>query len=312
MAMRALKSLDPTRSGCLFLGWSLLVLLIFAGAVVQGRPAKINVLRIGTAGSMAPEGGGRNEKGALKTLRRFIKDETGLKNEILRQKDWRELADKMAQGKLRVGVFQGYEFAWAQEKYPKLKPLALAVNVYRYPVAYVVVRKAIPAKDFAGLQGQSLALTKTNERFLRLFLDRQCQAHGKKTEEFFSKITSRDDFEDALDDVVDGVVLVTVADRATLEAYKQRKPGRFRQLKTVAQSQPFPRAVVVYYKGVLDKATLRRFRTGLLKAGKKERGRTTLTLFRLTGFEPVAADFEQVLARTRKAYPPPAQSGRPR
>src|SRR5262249_8805456 len=160
----------------------------------------------------------------------------------------------------------------------------------------VIVRKDNPARDFAGLQGQSLALVKTNQRFLRLYVDRQCGAHGKKTEQFFSKITTRKNFEDALDDVVDGVGQVTVTDRAPLEAYKERKPGRFRQLKAVAHSQPFPPGVVAYYQGVLDKATLRRFRRGLLNASKKERGRTMLTLFRLTGFVPVPEDFEQVLA----------------
>jgi ABC-type phosphate/phosphonate transport system substrate-binding protein len=305
--MLAMKSPEQKYAGRFFLGGALLGLLVLAGAAVQGRPARIDGLRIGTSGTLAAEGGARNEKGALKSLRRFIKDETGLKNKILDQKDWRELADKMSQGKLHVGVFQGYEFAWAQEKYPRLRPLALAINVYRYPVAYVIVRKDDPAKGFAGLQGQSLALVKTNQRFLRLFLDRQCQAHGKKTEEFFSKITTRENFEDALDDVVDGVVQVTVTDRATLEAFKQRKPSRFRRLKPMAHSQPFPPGVVAYYEGVLNKATLRRFRKGLLNASKKERGRTMLTLFRLTGFESVPEDFEQVLARTRKAYPPPAQ-----
>ena len=303
-----MKSPEQKQAGRFFFGGALVGLLVLAGAVVQGRPAKIDVLRIGTSGTLAAEGGARDEKSALKSLRRFIRDETGLKNKILDQKDWRELADKMSQGKLHVGVFQGYEFAWAQEKYPRLRPLALAVNVYKYPVAYVVVRKDNPARDFAGLQGQSLALVKTNQRFLRLDLDRQCGAHGKKTEKFFSKITTRKNFEDALDDVVDGVVQVTVCDRATLEAYKQRKPGRFRQLKPVAHSQPFPPGVVAYYEGELDKETLRRFRKGLLNASKKERGRTMLTMFRLTSFQPVPEDLEQVLARTRKAYPPAARN----
>jgi ABC-type phosphate/phosphonate transport system substrate-binding protein len=286
----------------------MLSLLILAGAPAEGRPAKMDLLRIGTGGSMAPEGSGRKQKGALKTLRRFIKEQTGLKNEIRRQKDWRELADKLAGKQRHVGVFQGYEFSWAKEKYPKLKPLALAVNVYHYPVAYVVVRKDNPAKDFAGLQRQSLALTNSNQRYLRLFVDRQCETLGKQSKDFFSKITNPDNFEDALDDVVDRVVQVTVTDRATLEAYKQRKPGRFRQLKAVAHSQSFPPAVVAYYEGALDKATLRRVRKGLLNAAKKEKGRTMLTLFRLTGFERVPADLDQVLTNTRKAYPPPAQN----
>ena len=56
------------------------------------------------------------------------------------------------------GVFQGYEFAWAQEKDPGLQPLALAVNVYTYPTVYVVTRRDDPATDFAGLQSHSLAI----------------------------------------------------------------------------------------------------------------------------------------------------------
>src|SRR5207244_6848780 len=55
---------------------------------------------------------------------------------------------------------------------------------------------------------------------------------------FFPKITSPENTEDALDDVVDGVVQAAVVDRAGLEAYKRRKPGRFNRLKEVARSQP--------------------------------------------------------------------------
>ena len=84
---------------------------------------------------------GDSEDSNLGALRNFITNETGLNCEILRQKSWRQLAEKMASRELQVGVFQGYEFAWAQEKYPALKPLALAVNVYRFPIAYVIARK---------------------------------------------------------------------------------------------------------------------------------------------------------------------------
>src|SRR6266566_9766168 len=77
-------------------------------------------LRIGTSGAIAEEKPGGNTKGAIETLRDFIKEETGFNNEIDRQKDWRELADKMAKKQLDIGVFQGFEFAWAQEKYPTL------------------------------------------------------------------------------------------------------------------------------------------------------------------------------------------------
>jgi ABC-type phosphate/phosphonate transport system substrate-binding protein len=286
-----------------FLACALAALLAFLAVGANGQQ-KVDVLRIGASGNLTGDAADK-EKGALESLKSFIKDETGFNNEIVRLKDWREVVDKMTKRQLHLGVFQGYEFAWVQEKQPELKPLALAINVYRYPVAYLVVKSKNPAKDFTGLQGQSLALPATGQGFLRLFVDRQSEALGKKTEAFFSKIVTPGNVEDALDDVVDGTVQVAAADRAALEAYKRRKPGRFKQLREVAHSQPFPPPVVAFYDSVLDEATLNRFRQGLLTASSKERGQTMLTLFRLTGFEPVPPDFGKVLAATRKAYPPP-------
>jgi ABC-type phosphate/phosphonate transport system substrate-binding protein len=276
-----------------------------SSTTTDGRQAKVDFLRIGTSGTLTAENETSKEKGALETLKGFIKEETGLNNEIEGQKDWRELADKMAKGQLHLGVFQGFEFAWAQEQHNGLKPLALAVNVYRYPVAYVVAQQKSGVKDFAGLQGQALCLPNTGQRYLRLFVDRQCRAHGKEASAFFAKITSQDNAEDALDDVVDGVVQAAAVDRATLEAFKRRKPGRFNQLKEVAHSEPFPPVTVAYFDAVLDDATLRKFRDGLLNAVKKEKGRTMLTLFKLTGFDSVPEDFAKVLAESRKTYPPP-------
>jgi ABC-type phosphate/phosphonate transport system substrate-binding protein len=287
-----------------FLACALIALLAVAAGLSTAQRTKIDTLRIGTSGSLTA-GTAQKEKTALESLRAFIKDETGLKNEIYRQKDWKELAEKMAKGRLHLGVFQGYEFAWAQAKHSDLKPLALAVNVYTYPVAYGVVRRESSAKDFAGLRGQSLCIPAIGQGFLRLDVDRKCQAQGKTTKTFFSKITEKDNVEDALDDLVDNVVQVVAVDRAGLEAYKQRKPGRFKQLKAVTHSQPFPPPVVAYYGSVLDRATRRRFHDGLLGASRKEKGQMMLTLFHTTGFEDPPKDFSEVLAKTRKAYPPP-------
>jgi ABC-type phosphate/phosphonate transport system substrate-binding protein len=273
-------------------------------AASRAEEAELKVLRIGSSGRLTAEGAGK-EKANLESLRSFIKDETGLNNEIIRQKGWSELADKIAKGQLELGVFQGYEFAWAQSRHARLKPLALAVNVYRYPVAYVVVRADNPAKDFSSLAGKGISLPDTGKRYLRVFVEHKCQALGKTRESFFSKVTAPDNFEDALDDVVDNKVQAAVADRAALEAYKQRKPGRFKRLKHVAHSEPLPPIVVAYYDNVVDEPTRERFRDGLLNAANKEKGQQMLTLFRLTGFESVPADFERIVARTRKTYPPP-------
>jgi ABC-type phosphate/phosphonate transport system substrate-binding protein len=298
----------PLRRG-LFLRTAALAALLAAPVAAPGQ-GKITVLRIGTSGTLSTEGGARDEKNNLETLRTFIKEETGLDNEIVTQKGWQELAEKMAKGEFQVGVFEGFEYARARPKYPDLRPLAVAVNVHVYPVVYVVTRKDNPAKDFAALQGQSLATVADGPAYLQLYVDRQCQLAGKKPEQFFSKIATRNNFEDALDDVVDGVVNATVADRTTLEAYKRRKAPRFGTLKPVAQSQPLPPATIAYYGNYLDDATRRRFLNGLLDAKNKEKGKTMLTLFRLTGFQVPPPDFDRVLAASRDAYPPPDADGK--
>ena len=136
-------------------------------------------------------------------------------------------------------------------------------------------------------------------------MDSQSQANGKRSDAFFSKITSPENVEDALDDVVDGKIQLTAVDRVGLEAYKRRKPGRFKQLKEIARSQPFPPAVVAYYGGALDAQTLRLVKDGLLNAAKKDKGEMLLNLSHLTSFEDVPEDFAQVVARMRKAYPAP-------
>jgi len=280
------------------------LLLALSAAAAPGQQGTPKVLHIGTSGSFVAAGGRGKEEAATKTLRAFIKEETGMDNEIVRAPGWRELADKMAKGGPHLGVFQGYEFAWAQAQHPKLKGLAVAVNVYRYPVAYVVARRDSSVTNFAGLKGKAVAIPATSEGYLRLFVERQTEALGQKPDAFLAKVTQPENAEDAIDDVVDGTVAAAVTDRAALEGYKRRKPGRFRQLKEIAKSPPFPPTVIGYYDAVLPQATLTSFRKGLLHASKTERGETMLTMFRLTAFEAIPDDFDRVLAETRRTYPP--------
>jgi ABC-type phosphate/phosphonate transport system substrate-binding protein len=184
-----------------------------------------------------------------------------------------------------------------------LKPLALAVNGQSYSMAFLLTRHDNPHKDFASVQGQSLTLATKSQPFLHLFLERQSALYGKSTATFFSKISFADNVEDALDDVVDGVVQVAVVDLAARDAYKRRKPGRYKQLGVVGQSPPFPAAVVAYHAGALEESTLNHIQQRLLDTCRNEKGRTMLTLFRLTGFETVPANFDRILAETLKAYP---------
>ena len=264
------------------------------------------MLRIGATGTLCGKADSAKEKAGAETLRSFIKDETGLDNAIVGQVNWQELVGKMAKGQLHIGVFQGHEFAWAQEKHPDLKPLAIGVNGQRYSVAIVLANRDNPANNFAGLRGQNLAVPSASRSFVRLFVDRQSASEGKKAEAYFSQITTPDNLEDALDDVVDGKLQAAVVEQVALEAFKRRKPGRFNKLKEVARSQPFPPTVVAYYGATLDESTLRKLKAGLLGAARKEKGEMLLTLSKLSGFETVPEDFARVIVETRKQYPPPS------
>ena len=291
------------RSGAMV--WILAIFLLAQDPALGQPPKKIDVLRIGTSGSLALNTSGTKEQTAIESLQSFIKTETGFENEVIRQKDYQEVIQKLAKGQLHLGVFQGYEFAWGQEKHPQLQPLALAVDVYHYRYAYLMVRRDSKVADFGALQGQAFSLPRPGQGHLRLFVEHLCEAHGKPLEAFFAKVSTPDNVEDALDDVVEGVVQAAVIDRVGLEAYKRRKPGRFKQLRELEHSQPFPPPLVAYYNEVVDKGTRQRFQDGLLNANRKEKGQRLLNLFKLTGFELPPSDFGQVLADTRKTYPPP-------
>ena len=237
---------------------------------VESHQRKDNILHIGSSSSMTSSSSNVKEDDALETLRTVIKDETGMENKIVNEKNWQAVVDKLVKQELQIGVLQGYEFAWAQEKEPRLAAM-LAVKVNRYPAAFVLVKSNNKASDFAGLEGQSLSIPSTSKGFPTLFVEREALAKGKKLDAFFSKIVTPEEPEDAIDDVVDGVVQVAVVDQPVFDAFKRRKPGRFAKLRTVARSQPFPPPVIVYKDKDLDDATLEKFRNGQ-SASTKERG----------------------------------------
>src|SRR5262249_7110202 len=150
-----------------------------------------------------------------------------------------------------------------------------------------------------------VALPRGVREHCRLFLERHCQSNGKETPRFFAEISAPASVEEALDDVVDGVVHAAVVDGVALDCYHKRKPRRFAQLKELTKSESFPPTVIAFRKGGLDDATLSRFRESLLSAKTTPRGRQVLQITKLTGFEPVPKDYEKTLVAIGKAYPPP-------
>jgi len=235
----------------------------------------------------------------------LIKQQTGVDAEVAVAGDVFDLSGLLESKKYQLGFFYGVEFAWAEHEYPGLRPL-VTLSKYHAWHARLVVPKGSAAEDFAALKGKDLAMPQRYRPHCQLFLRKQCARLGPaEPQAFFSHITYPSTIEDALDGLLNGDVQDAIVDNSALELYKDIKPGCFARLRVVAESEPFPPAVIAYRAGGLDNPTLNRLRTGLVNASKSAQGREVMALFGVTAFADVPTDLHEQLANIRKAYPPP-------
>src|SRR5258707_15412305 len=64
-------------------------------------------------------------------LKALMESQTGVTGEIMLAGDAIALADKLKANKVQLGVFHGFEFAWARQHCPELKPLVGAIANHR-------------------------------------------------------------------------------------------------------------------------------------------------------------------------------------
>jgi ABC-type phosphate/phosphonate transport system substrate-binding protein len=235
----------------------------------------------------------------------LMEAQTGLRGDLIQGGDAIALGGQLKSDKVQLGVFQGFEFAWAQKKFPDLKPLMIAVNQRSHLYVYVVVSKNSTATSLADLKGKSLALPARTKGHCYLYMERTLKTPSQDFAKFFGAVTRPATTEEALDDVVDGVVEATVVDEVGLECYARRKPARAARLRNLEKSCVFPAAVVAYHAGSVDDATLKKFQTGMQNANKSAFGRQLLTLWQITGFDNIPEDFQQNLLDIGRAYPAP-------
>lgn len=291
----------PLCCACLCL--PLLALLPPAKADDKPRPS---TLRVGLGNAMFRDTPAPLVQFAMRPFKALLENETGMAGEIVMCGDADQVGAQLQDEKIQLGVFQGIEFAWARLKNPKLKPLIICVNKDTVVKAALVVRAGGP-DVVADLYGQSIALPRMSREHCRLFLERRCAKPDETPEKSFSKIVAPGNVEDALDEVVDGVVSGAVIDLAALDAYKVSKPGRGNKLKVLLESEPFPCGIIACNPGTLDEPTIAKIKTAMLNAGKSPKGKNFLEMVRITTFETVPDSYEQLFKDIVKAYPPPTK-----
>jgi ABC-type phosphate/phosphonate transport system substrate-binding protein len=246
----------------------------------------------------------------LKPFQALMEAQTGMHGQVVASGDADTLGRQLSEGEVHLGVFHGIEFAWARLKYPELQPLVVAMSEQRQQRACLVVRQDCDVTSLAGLQGKSLALPCQSRVHCRMIVERRCQCCGQPPKNYFSQLTSPGNQEDALDDVVDGVVQATVVDGRAFDSFHDRKPGRWAKLKVVQESEIFPAAVIAHKPSMLDSATLQCVRTGLLTAHQTRQGYNLLAFAGINGFKNVPEDYEAALTGIVKVYPPPSKEAK--
>ena len=236
----------------------------------------------------------------------LLKEQTGVDGNLTIAGDGLTVGKLLHENKYHLGIFQGIEFAWAQHKYPDLKPLMIAVSYHPVLHANLVVKADNPATGFAGLVGKDLALPKRSKMHITLFLNKGCSGCGQADpSKMFHEVSRPESLTDALDNVLLGTIHATVVDDLGLEHYKDLKPGCFKRLKVIAKSEDFPTGVIAYRENGLSKKTLAKFHQGMINAKNDVKAREMMALFQLTGFEEIPANFSEILAGIIRAYPPP-------
>jgi ABC-type phosphate/phosphonate transport system substrate-binding protein len=292
--------------------FAIIVCPLAVGLAVAGTPAAAELprspVRIGILAGMFKNMNPALRKALAQSFQSLVESQTGLKSEALVVPTADELRTQMEAGRIHFGIFHGFEFAWAKQRTPPLKPLMIAASRHGPIRSFLVVHCGSTATDLAGLRGKTLALPTSSREHSRLFLERSCKALGGSPETFFGRITGPKTAEDALHDLADNrEVEATVADASAMQGFSERYPGRAKRIKVIATSEEFPPTTVAYRERMVDADVINRFREGMSHAHTTPLGRQLLSLWQLTGFEPIPADYPKVLSDIAKAYPPPRE-----
>ncbi len=240
----------------------------------------------------------------MKPFKALMEERTGMIGEVVIGGDALHLAEDLKGNKVQVGVFHGHEYAWAKQKFPKLKVIALCVNRWQQAKVHLLVRTDSKAVSFADLKGKKISVPRMGRAPCRLYLERRCVPPGTAPEKFYGQVETPFSTTDALEDLVDGEVAAAVVDAAGLEEYRKGYAASSRRLRSIAESEPFPCGVIACFPGGLSEARMSKFCAGLLAAPSTTRGKDTLRTLRLTAFELPPANYDAMLESIAKAYPP--------
>ena len=124
----------------------------------------------------------------MKPFSSVMESQTGLSGDLVMSPSYDKLGKQLCDGEIQVGVFHGFEFAWAKLKYPDLEPLMLAVNNKAILKSYVVVADNSGIKSVDDLKGKSVSFARGNREHCRLFLEHRILPANTSSGEFIPAV----------------------------------------------------------------------------------------------------------------------------
>lgn len=279
-------------------------LVTLAAVTVSSAQQPVGELKMGMLQGMFRDVKPAMVQALSKPFRELMLKQTGFSGDVEICSDALCLTEKMKDKSLQIGVFHGFEFAWAKSRCDDLVPLIVTRPPGGKVQAVVVVQKDSPYKTLADLKDEPVTLPRGSKAHSVAFLEKLRAGFEKGTAKPETKLTMT--AEDVLTGVVVGEVTAALVDVCALEGYRNLQPGAVKQLKILHESEHFPAAVVAYRKGMITEAQAGRIREGLADAEKTPSGKLLMTLWNLQGFEVPPVGYQAQLDTILKAYPCPA------
>jgi ABC-type phosphate/phosphonate transport system substrate-binding protein len=280
---------------------AILPIAVAAVPTPRGQAAEPAALKIGMPENMFSGLPAAVVQIGAQPFKDMFEKQTGLKGEVALAKDYLDETEKLRAGKLDIAVFHGYEYAWVRH-HSELVPLLIAVPGSKIRACLVVNTKC-KATGPEGLRGDCVAIPHATKAHCHLYLERLKERLPVETCGT-AKLEGKS-IEDVLDAVATGNCEAALVDGATLGGYQRNKPGVGRQLKILAESEPFPAAVIVYRQTVFNAKTEKSLRDGLIQSIKTPQGELLKGLWKLEGFSEVGQAYQADLDRCLKSYPAP-------
>jgi len=236
-------------------------------------------------------------------FRELMQKQTGYTGDVEICADALTLAEKLKSKQVQLGVFHGFEFAWAQKKCADLIPLIITMPPGDKVQAFIVVGHESTVTSLDDLKDETVVIARGAKGHSLAFLDKSREGFAKTVARPLNRANLT--AEDVLNGIAGGEFAAALVDSTSLEGYKTLQPGAFKQLKVLLKSEEVPAAVVAYRKGGLTDEQIVNIRTGMINAQKTNSGKMLMTMWNLKGFRVPPEDFQTHLDTILKAYPVP-------